>query len=184
MKLSALFAALAGASSAVDFFEISIHAPRQPQLDAKVVNANGQAFVVGAAGPSTRCGLRDAQQCPPGASTLVTADMSTLGVVYVLPDGSVTYSLAHSGARPPVPQGRFFAFQAADGRDGAPLTVVSWRSSAGGAGLWACPASPGGGMKVVVLKASTAGFGGEGCVAVGGLRMKPAGSAFGAWEYT
>ncbi|KAK5996567.1 putative secreted protein [Cladobotryum mycophilum] len=187
-----LLIALLGLASAINFFTISTYAPEHPRLDSKIINANGRAFVIGATSPSTQCGIQDQKHCPRGVATLVNADMSVLAVavpggqvIYVAPDGSISYSVAHSALRPPGSQvGGFYTSQVLPGSH-PPVLIISWRSKAGPSGLWACPVSP---LVPItsraVLKASTQTFTGQGCLPVAGLRIQPAGSAVGAWEYT
>jgi hypothetical protein len=67
-----------------NYFTIALHAPKNPMLHGKLVNARDKSFIAGAPTPSTRCGLDDAAQCPTGNVTLVTRDMSFLAVSSIL----------------------------------------------------------------------------------------------------
>jgi hypothetical protein len=65
-----------------------------------------------------------------------------------------------------------------------PLTILSWKSPTGSAGLWACPVSPNiPTWREAELRASTPRFNGEGCVPVG-IQIQEVGDEFGAWAYT
>ena len=56
------------------------YAPGYPQIHDRVINAQGQAFVIGAEEPATYCGLRDKAKCPIGNVTLINDDMTLLAV--------------------------------------------------------------------------------------------------------
>ncbi|RFU81074.1 hypothetical protein TARUN_1167 [Trichoderma arundinaceum] len=183
---------LLGLVAANNYFTIALYAPQNAILNGKVINARDRLFIIGAASPSTYCGLNDPTQCPAGDATLVNSDMSFLAsavpggqFIYVAPDGSIGYSSAHSALRPPGAQiGGFYSHQVSFDEKG-PAQVLSWRQNDGKAGLWACPVSPGAPVAYqAVLKAASTRFNGLGCLAVDGILIQPAGSAFGAWEYT
>ncbi|KAK0766488.1 hypothetical protein N5P37_000213 [Trichoderma harzianum] len=186
------FMGLASVVGAKSYFTITLHAPQYAVLNGKVINARDRSFIIGAQSPSTRCDLKDLAQCPAGDSTLVNDDMSFLAsaapggqFVYVAPDGSISYPPAHSSLRPPGAQVGGFHPYLAPVDNGESVHVLNWRSNDGTAGLWACPVSPGAPIAYqAVLKAATARFNGLGCLAVDGIRIQPAGSDFGAWEYT
>ncbi|KAL7785875.1 hypothetical protein V8C37DRAFT_393324 [Trichoderma ceciliae] len=183
---------LLGSVAANSYFTLALHAPKNAILNGKVINARDRSFIIGAPSPSTHCGLNDPAQCPAGDATLINSEMSFLAsavpggqFIYVAPDGSISYPSAHSSLRPPGAQvGGFYSYQISSDI-GEPVEVLSWRSNDGQAGLWACPVSPGAPIAYqAVLKAATARFNGLGCLAVDGIRIQPAGSSFGAWEYT
>lgn len=209
MRLRLTFLALSGVTAA--YFSMVAFAPEYPFIHTKVINTRGKAFIIGASAPSTYCPLDDENQCPPGVSTLINRDMTFLAVrefiqcllnqplqmlttrqssvpggqlIYVAPDGSISYPPAHSALHPPGSQmGGFFPYQILSDCS-MPLTILSWRSSDGSVGLWACPLSsdvPN--YQEAELKASTAHFKGEGCIAVG-VQIQDAGGDFGAWAYT
>ncbi|UKZ83055.1 hypothetical protein TrVFT333_010856 [Trichoderma virens FT-333] len=183
---------LASVVVANNYFTLTLHAPKYAFLNGKIINARDKSFIVGALTPSTRCGLSDPAQCPAGDTTLINSDMSFLAseapggqFIYVAPDGSISYPSAHSTLRPPGAQvGGFYSYPAPFD-NGKSVNVLNWRSNDGTTGLWACPVSPGAPAAYqAVLKAATARFNGLGCLAVDGIRIQPAGSSFGAWEYT
>ncbi|KAL7931602.1 hypothetical protein V8C35DRAFT_112633 [Trichoderma chlorosporum] len=195
MYISLLLACLTGLASIVaanSYFSLALHAPQYAFLNGKVINDRDRSFIVGAPSPSTSCSLHDAAQCPAGVSTLINGDMSFLAsaapggqFIYVAPDGSISYPPAHSALRPPGAQiGGFHSYPVSLG-NGESVNILNWRSSDGTAGLWACPVSPIEPMAYqAVLKAATAQFNGFGCLAIDGIRIQPAGTSFGAWEYT
>ncbi|PTB65578.1 hypothetical protein BBK36DRAFT_4941 [Trichoderma citrinoviride] len=183
---------LASLATADNYFTIALHAPNNVLLHGKIINARDKSFIAGALMPSTRCGINDAAQCPAGVVTLVTRDMSFLAsaapggqFIYVTTDGSISYPYAHSSLRPPGAQiGGFYALPVTFDH-GVTVNVLNWRSRDGTSGLWACAVAPGAPIAYqAVLKASTAQFNGSGCLAVDGILTQPAGSSFGAWEYT
>ncbi|KAH6609927.1 hypothetical protein Trco_003273 [Trichoderma cornu-damae] len=184
--------ALLGLVAANSYFTLTLHAPKNAILNGKAINARDRSFIIGAPSPSTYCGLNDPTQCPAGNVTLVNSDMSFLAsavpggqFIYVAPDGSISYSSAHSSLRPPGAQvGGFYSYQVPSGRS-EPIQVLGWRSNDGKAGLWACPVSPGAPVAYqAALKATTMTFDSLGCLAVDGIRIQPGGGLFGAWEYT
>jgi hypothetical protein len=61
-------------------YSIAVYAPEILQLDSKVVNARNQSFMIGSLTPSTMCDLFNQDQCPPGNSTLVDDQMTSLAV--------------------------------------------------------------------------------------------------------
>lgn len=77
---SAIFGFAIFSDIASAYFIVSIFAPEQPGIDAKVVNARDKAFVIGADSPTTYCGLDDTDQCPDGETTLINAEMTLLAV--------------------------------------------------------------------------------------------------------
>jgi hypothetical protein len=80
--------------------------------------------------------------------------------------------------------GGFYCSQIVD-RDSHEITILSWQSDDGPAGLWGCPLVSGQPITdQAILKASTSTFSGEGCVAVDGIHVQEAGGQFGAWAYT
>ncbi|EGR44238.1 uncharacterized protein TRIREDRAFT_70806 [Trichoderma reesei QM6a] len=176
-----------------NYFTIALHAPKNPMLHGKLVNARDKSFIAGAPTPSTRCGLDDAAQCPTGNVTLVTRDMSFLAsavpggqFIYIAPDGSISYPNAHSTLRPPGAQvGGFYSLLASSDHSES-VDVLNWRSTKDGtSGLWVCAVAPGAPIAYqAVLKASTGQFNGLGCLSVNGIVIQEAGSSFGAWEYT
>lgn len=107
--------------------------------------------------------------------------------IYVSPDGSITYSAAHSTRRPAGAQmGGFSSYQTTSRCGGGKtLNVFTWESDDGASGLWLCQASPNTPIgKTGVLKASTKGFAGAGCLSVQALQAHEMGTEFGAWVYT
>ncbi|KAI9150196.1 hypothetical protein HJFPF1_09951 [Paramyrothecium foliicola] len=189
MRLS--FALLAFSGIAAAYYSMVAFAPEQPLIHAKIINARGKALVIGASAPSTYCPLADPTQCPPGVATLINAEMTLLAasvaggqLIYVAPDGSISYPHPHSSLRPPGSQvGGFYPYLILSNCS-MPLTVLSWKSPSGSAGLWACPTSSNVPLyQEAELRASTARFKGEGCVAAG-VQIQEAGDEFGAWAYT
>ncbi|KAL7811559.1 hypothetical protein V8C26DRAFT_216309 [Trichoderma gracile] len=183
---------LASLGTADDYFTIALHAPKNPLLHGKLVNARDKSFIAGAPTPSTRCGLNDAAQCPAGNVTLVTRDMSYLAAavpggqfIYVAPDGSISYPNAHSTLHPPGAQvGGFYSLLASSDHSES-VDVLNWRSKDGTSGLWVCAVAPGAPIAYqAALKASTAQFNSFGCLSVDGIVVQAAGDSFGAWEYT
>ncbi|KAL7941182.1 hypothetical protein V8C42DRAFT_335572 [Trichoderma barbatum] len=183
---------LASVVAANSYFTLALYAPQYAFLNGKVINARDRSFIIGAPSPSTRCGLNDPAQCPAGERTLINSEMSLLAsavpggqFIYVAPDGAISYSSAHSALRPPGAQiGGFYSYPVPF-EHGESVNILNWRSEVGTTGLWACPVSPGAPVAYqAVLKAATARFNNLGCLAVDGIRIQPAGSSFGAWEYT
>lgn len=212
----ALFAFGATAVLAADaYYNLAVYSPDKLQLDGKVINAVDSDFIIGALRPSTNCDLFDPSGCPAGNSTLVNEDMTALAVgdqadlspmeninadgelsqaavpggqfIFVSPDGSITYSAAHSTRRPAGAQmGGFSGFQVIGTCDPSnPISVFTWQSEDGATGLWACQVEPGVPIgKKAVLKASTKGFGGAGCLGIQALQIHEVGKEYAAWQYT
>jgi hypothetical protein len=117
---------------------------------------------------------RDTQSAVPGGQ-----------FIYVAPNGLISYPSAHSSLRPPGSEmGGFFSFQLLSDCV-IPITVLSWQSTDGYAGLWACPVGPRRHIsEMAVLKASSDKFAGKGCIELEGILIQEAGDEFGAWAYT
>lgn len=82
MKLLAFLLMLAVVRA---YYTMSVFAPSIPQIHARVINARNRAFIIGAARPSTFCGLDNATDCPGGTSTQVDANMTGLAVSRIIP---------------------------------------------------------------------------------------------------
>ncbi|KAH7115169.1 hypothetical protein B0J11DRAFT_553446 [Dendryphion nanum] len=142
------------------------------------LTARGGKFFLGGPGPSAYCPPQVGDACPPGNSTVLAGGYGglSLGVivpggqqVYVAPDGTLGYTIAHSAYKP------------------TGSVVDGWSRTEGDnfgnlaftGGLYACPASEGNGYQV---------FGG-----IGGVVFDPACLGFnaltynttqaGAWQY-
>lgn len=195
---------------AMSYYTMLSYAPQHPEVHAKVINAHNKVFIIGAESPTTYCGLDDTEQCPQANSTLVDAGMTRLAVselhplallrrltlsaqsavpggqfIYVAPDGLISYPSAHSSHRPPGSEvGGFFSFQLFSDCI-VPVPLLSWQSTNGTTGLWACPSSSGHPVsELAILKASSSEFDGEGCLKLDGVHIREAGEEFGAWAYT
>lgn len=62
------------------YYSLAVYAPDKLQLDGKVINAVDSEFIIGALKPTTACDLFDPSDCPPGNTTLVNEEMTTLAV--------------------------------------------------------------------------------------------------------
>ncbi|KAI5460444.1 hypothetical protein BGZ63DRAFT_424950 [Mariannaea sp. PMI_226] len=176
------------------FYTVQVHAPENPDLHGRGINARYRRFIIGAASPSTYCGSSDRRQCPPGNTTLVNGDMTFLAAsvpggqfIYVDARGAISYPSAHSSLRPPGSKIGGFRRVKIESNSSENLTVLSWQPDDDDrhAGLWACPTS----LNLTTareaeLRATTARFWGRGCKAVAGLRIRDAGDEFAAWAYT
>lgn len=78
MKFSLLI--LAAVVTAKAFYTMMVYAPEHPEIHERRVNARNRKFIIGASRPSTYCGSRDTRQCPPGNTTLIDKDMTSLAV--------------------------------------------------------------------------------------------------------
>jgi hypothetical protein len=68
---------------------------------------------------------------------------------------------------------------------GNPISIFIWESEDGATGLWACQTAPGVPISSkAVLKASTRGFRGAGCLAIQALQIHEVGKNYAAWQYT
>lgn len=68
---------------------------------------------------------------------------------------------------------------------GNPISIFTWESEDGSTGLWACETEPGLPVRTkAVLKASTEGFAGAGCLSIQALQIHDMGQEYAAWEYT
>lgn len=75
-----LLIAAAAALPANAYYTMLAYAPSQPQMHGKVINASDKAFVIGAEDPTTFCDIEPSNQCPPGSSTLVNHELTSLAV--------------------------------------------------------------------------------------------------------
>ncbi|KAM5358112.1 hypothetical protein ACJZ2D_015579 [Fusarium nematophilum] len=177
---------------ATAYYTMSVYAPSTPQVHARVINARNKAFIIGASKPSTFCDLDDAKNCPAGTSTQVDEQMTALAAavpggqfIFVGPDGIISYSSAHSALRPPGSQVGGFRTSQMVSECKMPVTVLVWSPEDGNPGLWACPTGRDTPVsKEAVLKATTGGFRGQGCLGVEGVQIQAAGDGFAAWAYT
>ncbi|KAF4447162.1 hypothetical protein F53441_9307 [Fusarium austroafricanum] len=190
MKLLALLLLAIVAVNA--YYTLSVFAPTIPQIHARIINARNKAFIIGAAKPSTFCGLDNATECPDGTSTQVNGNMTVLAAavpggqfIFVGPDGSISYPPAHSALRPPGSQMGGFRPMHVISDCKMPVTILMWSPENGSPGLWACPTAKNVPiMKEAVLKATTGLFKGRGCLGVEGVEIQVAGDKFAAWAYT
>jgi hypothetical protein len=78
---AALVSFAAAAVTAADvYYSLAVYAPDNLQIDGKVINAVDSEFIIGALRPSTNCDLFDPSDCPPGNTTLVNQEMTSLAV--------------------------------------------------------------------------------------------------------
>ena len=75
-----LLIATAAALPANAYYTMVAYAPSQPQIHDQAINANDRAFVIGAKYPTTFCDVEPRDQCPPGSSTLVNHELTSLAV--------------------------------------------------------------------------------------------------------
>ncbi|KAJ4129888.1 hypothetical protein NW768_006858 [Fusarium equiseti] len=174
------------------YYTLSVFSPKVPQIHARVINARNRAFIIGASHPSTFCDLNNATECPDGTSTQVNANMTGLAaavpggqLIFVAPDGIISYPSAHSALRPPGSQMGGFHPVHIISECQMPVTILIWSPENGNAGLWACPTARNMPVtKEAVLKATTGLFKGKGCWEVDGVEIQTAGDKFAAWAYT
>ncbi|KAJ4013771.1 hypothetical protein NW752_005482 [Fusarium irregulare] len=189
LALSLLFMAFAMVNA---YYTLSVFSPKVPQIHARVINARNRAFIIGAAQPSTFCDLNNATECPDGTSTQVNANMTGLAaavpggqLIFVAPDGIISYPFAHSALRPPGSQMGGFRPVHIISECQMPVTILMWSPENGNSGLWACPTARNVPVtKEAVLKATTGLFKGKGCLEVDGVEIQTAGDKFAAWAYT
>ncbi|KAH0550886.1 hypothetical protein GP486_007750 [Trichoglossum hirsutum] len=150
------------------------------ELWGKKIEASAQGLYIGLNGPSTYCPSPPVpiDQCPAGKETvfagLVSMDVEVPGgqMVYVDPAGVVGFTQAHSAFMPVGSTTGGFAYCSKS------RTLVFK-----GMGFLACPDVPSfvvGATHRVYAKA----MGKQGCVDLGGLKVKPWTDGFGAWQYT
>ncbi|KAF1937503.1 hypothetical protein EJ02DRAFT_458673 [Clathrospora elynae] len=115
------------------------------------LTARGQKFYLGGPGPSSYCPVAQVgSACPPGNSTVLAGGDKTLALgvivpggqqVYVAPDGSLSYTGAHSAYIPPGSIVDKFSIEAPT--DGEAFGHLSFDT-----GFIACPAGVGQGYQV------------------------------------
>lgn len=143
------------------------------------LTARGGKFWLGGPGPSSYCPEQVQPNCPPGTDTSFVGGTEYLSLnvmvpggqqIYIAPDGSMSYTQAHSAYVPPG--------SIRDGwskTEGEQFGYLSWSC-----GLLACPAAEQGQGYQVFGKVEGKEFGPE-CLGFNALSFN--GTGFGAWQY-
>ncbi|KAH7322997.1 hypothetical protein B0I35DRAFT_407400 [Stachybotrys elegans] len=197
MELASILLLLSCATPLVHgFYTMRTHAPDHASIHGLVINARERSFIIGAANPTTYCGISDASQCPPGTETLINKNMTYLGsatpggqVIFTSPNGEISYTLPGSSRMTEgAVAGGFVTSRIM--RDNTTVEILTYQTHAMGSGLWACrrsdecrAAEDGQGVEWV-LTASAPCFTPIGCVALSGVELVEAGDKYGAWAYT
>lgn len=163
------------------------------KLDGLTVEASGQAFYIGGNGPATYCPTQVEPYCPNVTGTFF-AGLGALYVevpggqqVYIRENGAMAFTQAHSAYVPPGSYYGGFVSVTIVSACAAPITVLTWKApDESTEGAFACPVPPPSVVLEYQIFVKTPAFNRTDCVRLFGLlpHALPAGSSFGAWQYT